>query len=549
MIGHHHRFLIGALVFVLGAVALTPLHLSAQDQIVVQIDPLENRSDEARLDPLGSAVRDGVGLTLQLLGRYRVTTVTPTTPSYAPADLQERAIRKGIDNIIFGAISQLEDGGYRISLAVYDRAEGEITFQDEVTFESLLDTFGLVDEITLSMVEGFSGIRLTFGALRFEPSGSGEQVAIAVDGVNLGSGQGGLDRVPAGEHEVVLHQERPLGVWESRRIITLETDETLIVPLETPVLTLEEAALLDRAVADRQTAIVEGAVPAPPDQSVLELLRSEFFHQYRSQLADRYLAGLTTETAEGQRARDLPETNAPRQFPAWFTYSDRSIPDRFRRTPTLADSVSEHVNNMYRDDGTFGRYTPTFRQITVDGDDTDWDGIEPIRDYRDDANPLVLDDPRAADVVEVSIAYDYENLYLKFRTADRQYRRRNVGYKFHFNTATARVFIDLWPAEDTKPWTGYRPHDGERDSKWSSLMARSRMASTEGQPGSVLETSLPLETIVGSPHFTPSFSNLWSAVEYRGTGDHETVDQVHGFRSITVFLFPVAAYLAGGQDS
>ena len=537
------------LVFGIAMLAM-PGHLPAQDRVVVQIDPLENRSGEAQLDPLGAAVRDGMSLTLRLLGRYRVNTDAPASPSYAPADLQERAVRDGVDNIIFGGISELEDGGYRISLSAYDRARDEITFQDEVTFGSLLDTFGVVDDITLSMVEGFSGIRLTFGSLEFEGPGGGEPITVVVDGVDLGSGQGGLDRVPAGDHQVIVRQERPLGVWESTHDIVLETDERRTVLLETPVLTAEEAAILDAAVARRQAAALEGSAPTAPEQAALDMLQSAFFQQYRGELAGRYLARLESTSfarpADGGGGGGSGSAGAPdtRSFPGWFTYSDRSILQRFRDTPTAATTVSAHVNNLAIANGTFGRYAPSFRRITVDGEDSDWEGIEPFTDPVGDTDSSVLEDPRAADIVEVRIAYDHEYLYLMFRTDDRQYRRRSVGYKFHFGTPTGRVYIDHWPADELRPWIGYEVSGDPTDREWSSLRAGTVTRLTEGERGSVLETALPLDRIVGWSEFAPVLTDLWCASEHIVNGNHETVDRVNNVNAITRFAFPVAAYLA-----
>lgn len=535
-------------VFVLGIAVLTgvpgPLDAQTQDRVVVQVDPLENRSDEARLDPLGIAIRDGVSLTLRLLGRYEVVTDTPASPSHAADDLQERAIRDGVDNIIFGTTSQLEDGGYRIALSVYDRVENDITFQDEVTFGSLLDSFGVVDDITLSMVEGFSGIRLTFGALRFDPPAGGEVVTVFVDGVDIGSGEAGLDRVPAGEHEIVVRQERPLGAWESRRTVTVATDQTVTVSLQTPVLTADEAVLLDGAVAQRQSALVNGTVSTPPDRAVLDLLDSDFFQTYRRALAQRYRERIDADTLRLDGGVDDEEPALERTFPGWFTHSDIEILRRFRYTPTATGTVTGHLGLIDSGDPAFGTYVPPFRAIVVDGDGADWEGVEPLTDYTDDWDRLILDDPTAADVVEVRIAHDYENLYLMFRTADRRYRRRDLGYKFHFDTPTARVFIDHWPAEDAKPWIGYMVRAGGQDYEWNTMRNGTRTALTEGSAESVLETALPLEAFVEWTHFGPSFTDLWSASEYRGTGDHESADRVREVPNITRLVFPIASYLA-----
>ena len=106
------------------------------------------------------------------------------------------------------------------------------------------------------------------------------------------------------------------------------------------------------------------------------------------------------------------------------------------------------------------------------------------------------------------------------------------------------MYIDHWPADELRPWIGYEVSGDPTDREWSSLRAGTVTRLTEGERGSVLETALPLDRIVGWSEFSPVLTDLWCASEHIVNGNHETVDRVNNVNAITRFAFPVAAYLA-----
>jgi len=532
-------------VFVLLVATLNAgMPVSAQTPSRVQVDPLENASGQAQLDALGTTITDGIALTLRLLDRYEVRTrQVPAGAVYTPAALRQRALSEETDNIIFGDISRNVRGGYLVTIRVFDLGLDAILFEDTVAFESLLDAFDVVDEITLSLVEGFSGIRVTFGGLDIGVTAPGtgagnEAFQIRVNDVELPPGTRRLDRIPAGEHRVVIQQVRPLETWVSSETVSVSTDRTTSVSFSIPEVTDVEATVLDAGVMAWQTL----ATDARADRTMREqferaksLLRSEFFQRYRQAFALRYLERFDSVEAP---------TTVEARSGVVDDWMDFSVAGGFRRVVPMQRTISEHAIVPGEVPGVLSSdIVPEFRTILLDGLDDDWGGSSVRFDPIGDTRVGIVDDRSAADLVEFSAAYDHENLYLMYRTQDRMYRRQRLIYRFRFEgDEVALGYIDASPADFGRDQigAGYTPPGSSQSVEWTAVRSRTRIAYDEGSPQSVLEIAVPLDAIADWPHVARRLRYIWIGTEYELSGRDSRLDELDG---VTGFVVPMRGLL------
>jgi len=543
------RWLRGAAVFVLFLCGTDVA--TAQFRPVVQIDSLENASGQRQLDALGTAIVDGIAFTLRLIGDYEVRTEAVSSGfSYDEETLAARALEEELNNVIFGEIARTDDGSYRVTIAAYDQGVDAVVFEDSVTFDSLFDAFDIVDGITLSLVEGFSGVRLTFGTVRFAIPTGEAPVAIRLGEVDLTPGTTLVERVPAGEHIVTVSQERPLGRYEYQEPVSVVAEETVEFTVSMPVLTREESEVLADGVAVWQDGVLAGRGGTDPGgdggvesvdslEAARGLIDSTFFRTYRATMAERYRRRLVEGGDTVAAAADTFGTGRSGVLPNWLD-TDFSVAGRFARSAPIRETITAQAA-LPGYGGSSRRVLP-FRRINVDGSDSDWDGITGFNDTTGDMRPGVVDTYEATDLVEVRIAYDTDYIYLMYRTADRTYERRNTGYKFHFDMESgARVYLDIWPADRGDPaWAGYNPPDRDDGVGWSNLDAGMRVSFTNGFPQSVLEVAVPLKTIADWRYFKREMGNIWVSAEYIKSGDHTWVDSIE---SISAIPFPTRALM------
>ncbi|MFW5642717.1 MAG: hypothetical protein ACOCYQ_01695 [Alkalispirochaeta sp.] len=552
--------IIGIVVlFLAGAATAT-----AQFRPVVQIDPLQNASGQTQLDALGTAIVDGIAFTLRLIGDYEVRTgPVPAGSGYDEESLATRALEEEVNNVVFGEIAGTDDGTYLVTIAAYDQGVDAVVFEDSVRFDSLFDAFDIVDGITVSLVEGFSGVRLTFGTVRFVVPSGEAPVTIRLGEVDLFPETTLVERVPTGEHVVTVSQERPLGRYEYEEQIAVVAEETTEVAVSIPEVSPDEAAILDAGVAAWQSrllaeiersdgvdgdgvdgdGVAAGSQGAAVDEA-LALLESEYYRTFRGELAERYrgrFSGSDDASLPLVIAEDDPLAHLRRSgtMPNWLN-NNYSVAGRFARSVPVRETITAHA--AYPGYGGSNRRLLPFRRITVDGSDGDWEGISGFKDTTGDMRPGIIDTYEATDLVEVRVAYDADYLYLMYRTADQTYERRNTGYKFHFDMASgARVYLDIWPYQSgDRVWAGYTSPDRDGGVEWNNLEAGIRVALTNGSPRSVLEVAVPLEPITDWRYFNREMGRIWVASEYIKSGDHSWVDAMEG---ISAMPFPTRALM------
>jgi len=541
----------GRVVTLLFLLIAFPVAVHAQHRPVVQLNELENVSGQAQLDALGTAIIDGIALTLQLLNRYEVqVTQQPADIAYDLDTLRERARADQVDNLIFGEISLSESGGYLVRISAFDRGLNEIIYEDSVEFVSLFDAFDVVDEISRSMIEGFSGIRLTFGNLEIEATVEGTSdvsgpFSIRVNEVDLPSGTQRIDRIPAGEHRVVIRQERPLELWEYSETITVAADQVTRVSFALPELTPAELSVLDAGIARWQMRLLSvseesfGETADTPIAIAQELLESSFFRDYRPALTEHYLqrfAGTGTSMIDSQ-----PESTRSVKLQSGILdhWIDPSVAVSFGRSVPLMRTISgEAIKPEDSPDATNSAIIPVYRRINIDGVDTDWDGVPTWVDPTGDTVSGIVDDLSASDLVEFRAAYDHEYLYLMYRTQDRLYRRNRLKYAFYFQGTNGYWGWVRFSPSDTgidRVGAGYdRPMRSE-PVEWNLIRSGTRIAYSESFPQTVLEAAIPLEVLADWDNFQPRLTSPRIRVSYEMSHYLETLDRLDG---VSAFIVP-----------
>lgn len=182
----------------------------------VAVIPFVNQDqDKEESDILCTAVTDTVRLTINLLGSYELKPVpfdgTGLDPYASPELLDAVAEKGGLENIIFGKAYTNEAGNIVFQGSVYDTVTKEIVLTHEEIAPSMLATFDAADNLIIALMEGFSGTRIGFGAVRFENTGLQSTYQVYVDGALIGSDLKELEKVLNGERRIEIRQDRMLG--------------------------------------------------------------------------------------------------------------------------------------------------------------------------------------------------------------------------------------------------------------------------------------------------------------------------------------------------
>ena len=496
---------------------LTGGALLAQQKPVVCLDPMANLSGEARLDTLCSAIGENIGFTLSLLGQFEVTEQGrgEDTGQQTVEMLRARATAQGYDNIIFGSCTT-EGDYYVITVSAYDLATDDITYSESTVIESILDTFGAVDEITLAMVEGFSGLRVTYGSLRLLLLDTGEPYGFTIDGVSAGSPGGVLERVPTGEHLLEFVQERPLETITISHRVEVTEAETLSVRPPIPMVTGAERVVLEQGLESirRATATGSGAGGAAVEE-MEALLETPFYSEYRPDLRERYGSWRARAESRGtfESEKGSSALHGPLRIPGGF------LKLKVQDLP-YSKNLASHLVSEAELSQVVSNYVPTRRTITVDGDPGDWVGIPSLSDRTGDFNSNVRSDHAGVDLQEVRFAYDSEYLYVMLRSADGIYRHRNLGHKVHFRNGRAGLFFDYWLTEDWKVWVGWDETSSVApDTEWATMRSR-----VEVEYDEVMESAIPIRRLLTWPYFNPVM-RLWIATTEL-SGDHRNLDTI-----------------------
>jgi formylglycine-generating enzyme required for sulfatase activity len=144
-------------------------------------------------------------MSLRLLGLYEVS-----MPESIPRNLGEESLarwcaKNGVDTVLFGTVSDSTDG-QEYGLSVFDNAKKSLTVRQTAHGSSVLDVFGVADELIQSTLDSITGRHIGFGSLEFRNDGVTGTYTASVDGIDLGENPGTVDHITSGTHSVVVRQ-------------------------------------------------------------------------------------------------------------------------------------------------------------------------------------------------------------------------------------------------------------------------------------------------------------------------------------------------------
>ncbi|MBN2323592.1 MAG: PQQ-binding-like beta-propeller repeat protein [Spirochaetes bacterium] len=271
-------------------------HALCQDtgKIQVGIVTMVNAEKDERLDVITKTVTDTVALYLKLIRRYRVFVEEDIDPYEDIETIRRYSLDSEMDNVIYGRAFLGTGGDIVLEMSVYDRYKNRVVLTKRETAEGIFGIFDAADELSVSLVESFSGVHLGFGAITLANRGEKGEFTLFLDGERLGEDILEVDKVINGMHTVEILQHRLL-------------DDELIFHKTVEVRENKEAAL---------------------EFSIPYLLDSE-----RAYLEEK--EGIIAENIENKRARDLVRRNFDellgRLEDTRFCYGLKKEYDRFSR--------------------------------------------------------------------------------------------------------------------------------------------------------------------------------------------------------------------------
>jgi hypothetical protein len=163
---------------------------------------------------------------------------------------------QGIDIVISGSVEEAE-GGVRLTLSVFSRAEERVVLRERGTTDSALEIFNLTDTILLALLGGFTESPLAFGEVRFVNTGVDRDYVVRPAAQVIGVDVRRLDRVVAGTRHFEIADE-PLG----KTLFDETIDDTRRYSLE---LRLQEhsASVSYRKESGRRNEAVDSPVQPP----------------------------------------------------------------------------------------------------------------------------------------------------------------------------------------------------------------------------------------------------------------------------------------------
>ncbi|RKX89816.1 MAG: hypothetical protein DRP70_02680 [Spirochaetes bacterium] len=462
----------------------------AQQKPVIAIFPLDNPTGKSWIDNLGSAVTDTVYLSLALMGKYEA--MRPGTLFPSESALTDLATQEDYDDVIFGQCLKNETG-YKIEIAVYDRRKDAIVYRSSEDFESVFDSFDVADRITEALVEQISGVKVTYGSLLVSP-GRKEPYRTEIDGVDMGEGFTGLERIISGNHVLNFYQNR-VGKEELvtvQNLVIRDASQTDVIP-QLPWLTKREAENfreIDLRIASAGVEPVRNNELENAFSHAFELASIPFLAEWRGSIADRYrewkaVLGSLPDTNTYQTRSYQRSSNS--QFGSKLNGELIALPEE----PTTS-SVPEFLNVINRG---MKRNNPAINwlseaSINVDGKKDDWAGVNSVwNDALDDAFIMSDGVTIGRNISWVAAATDGERLYMAMETSDGEYGN-SLTYDFNIfrmNLITLRM-------SQNKNERNYYGNKLEGQN-WDTARHFEASGYFHAKAGEIIEMSYPLELV------------------------------------------------------
>ncbi len=223
--------------------------ISAQSELKPRISvfPLENPAKDVQIDIISRNVQKTIELNLKMIDKYIIVGHTVAEYSSEKSWLIDYCEKNSIDDIIFGRAIIEEGGSVFLEMSVFNRQSASITMTKTETAETFFDIFDSSDILAVNMMEGFSGMHLGFGTLKFNNKGESGKYSVYIDEALAGDTIANLPTVLNGERSIKITQNRmfeELVVFDGK-VLVLEK-KTADVDFSIPGFIEAESAALDK---------------------------------------------------------------------------------------------------------------------------------------------------------------------------------------------------------------------------------------------------------------------------------------------------------------
>ncbi len=501
---------------------------SATEMIRVVLMPLENLTGDTTLDVLAGTIRNTLSLNLRLQGRFLPTILEGGSPSEMHRRTPAQVLAElDSDNAVYislerdsaaATVGGASGRGFVISAQVYTGAERDFTVAARERAEDLFAVFDAADRLTTTILSGLVGRDIAYGSLRITHQGPPGSYRVSLGGADLGSGPLRQDSLVTGNHRLVVTQER---LTEIETIfqgdVVIEPDMETLVEVPIPLLTREEERYLarldagvrelvgagnheaaqrelERIVAELESASGQNPSSGPPASADLARQRYTLWRDLlRRQTELRTPTGLAPSAEQSVRARPQLATGTPLQ--PVITSLDRVITERYRRIP--------------------------YRNIVVDGEFSDWEGVPPLFDARSPGRYFQTPGEKPATEIEaVYLAQDEDAVYFRFVVSDGEITRDTIpSYK---------VFIDFRPHQEhfgfQVSWAPWNDRWEAVAFRWQNDQRRFTVLSngTFVIAGNAVEARFPSPSLIRR-YLEPGIAYRWIAITHAGDpqdGEH-----------------------------
>ena len=161
-----------------------------------------NFIDDEGFDIPAETASANLSLSLRILGMYDVVDNGLVSRSMGESSLAKYCKDYSVDFVLYGKLTAVDSGGQKYALGVFDSAKGKTTVRKTAEGSSVLDVFGITDDLILSTLSSLAGRHIGFGSLRFVNSGELLDYEVVIDGTSLGKNPGTADHILTGEHVV-----------------------------------------------------------------------------------------------------------------------------------------------------------------------------------------------------------------------------------------------------------------------------------------------------------------------------------------------------------
>ncbi|MGL1891865.1 MAG: hypothetical protein OCD02_09575 [Spirochaetaceae bacterium] len=456
------------------------LFIFSETKPVVYLEKVINHSNQTWLDSLCLSISSNVYTKLSLLNKYEIVHGETDLNSLTTEDWKVFSIDNKYDSIITGSC-KIGENGYEISLTAYDLLKEEVIFSDKRIIENIFESFDVVDEFTITMIEGFSGLHITYGNLSIKPDNNREKYLFFLDDVSFGNQVKEINLIPSGEHIVTIFQER---LSSSEKIveekINIKAEKQKEYNFVFPYLMDKERDILDLndTIITTNWSIKDNLPNI--DESFLatnNFLSQDFFNSYRPELIDKYKQWKSI--FEYYKAKKIYKSTSYNNllFPL-NSKLDIDIPNYLGEVSKLINFKS-NLNDKY--------IIPNFNKITVNGNPNDWVNIpETLIDNVNDAVKIPGLEFVGGDIKNIKSAIDNKNLYLYLETEDGKFNKDYI-YKFHF-LGNKKMMYNIYP-KNIKTELLIKNQD-------SGINMKPYIKAAKFDFGEILELSIPLKDLI-----------------------------------------------------